>query len=103
MTALLRGDHLWVCPNCKAQDVTHEARPHTRFHACAALHGLAAPMVKAGDRVKISIREREDYVGNEIVTTVAGRPIMSVVTERSDGSNDVVVYAPAATARGEAT
>jgi hypothetical protein len=53
-------------------------------------------MVEAGDRVKVTVNEREDYIGDETVTSVGGRPIMSVVTERQDGSNDVVVFAPAA-------
>lgn len=96
MTALLMADRLWVCDRCKLQDVTHEARPHTRFHSCPALGGLTMPMTEAGDRVKVTVKEREDYIGDEIVTSVAGRPIMSVVTERGDGSNDVVVFAPAA-------
>jgi len=96
MTTILQAERLWVCPNCKVQDVTREARPHTRFHACAGLRGLTAPLVEAGDRVKVTVREREDYIGDEIVTSVEGRPIMSVLTEREDGSNDVVVFAPAA-------
>ncbi len=96
MTTLLMAEQLWECPRCKATDVTREAKPHTRFHACPALSGLTMPMVEASARVKVTIVEREDYIGDETVTTVGGRPIMSVVTQREDGSNDVVVYAPAA-------
>ena len=92
---LLIADHLWICERCHLQDVTHEPRPHTRFHACGAMGGLTMPMQRKGERVKVTIVEREDYIGGETVTTVAGRPIMSVVTERSDGQ-DCVVYAPAA-------
>ena len=89
----------WVCPNCKFTDVTHEARPHTRFHPCAGLKGLSAPMVEEGTKVKVTAHEREDYVGDDIVQlSPDGRPVMSVVTEREDGSNDVVVFAPTATA-----
>jgi hypothetical protein len=40
--------------------------------------------------------EREDYIGDE----TADR-IMSVRTERPDGSNDCTIYAPTATVRGE--
>ena len=48
------------------------------------------------------LREREDYVGKEQeqLDPERGRPVMSIVTERGDGSNDVMVFAPAATARG---
>jgi hypothetical protein len=99
MTALLTAQRLWVCPNCPAQDVTTEARPHTRYHACPGLHGLTAPMVEAGSRVRVTAVEREDYVGDETVTSVGGRPIMAVKTERQDGSNDVMVFAPLASGK----
>lgn len=100
MTTLLRAEQLWECPRCNLTDVTREPKPN-RFHPCPALSGITAPMVMAGSRVKVTVHEREDYVGDETVTSVGGRPIMSVVTEREDGSNDVVVYAPAATAKAE--
>jgi len=83
----------WECPNCSFTDVTHEARPHSRFHACAGLHGLSAPMVQAGQRVRVTAVDREDYIGTEKVG-----PVMAVKTERADGSNDVAVFAPTATA-----
>lgn len=87
--------HQWSCPNCKQTDITHEARPHTRFHACAGLHGLAAPMVAAGSKVRVRAVEREDYIGTE----KAGR-FMAVVTDRPDGSNDVAVFAAPAQGQG---
>ena len=93
---LVVAEHRWVCPNCPATDVTHEVKPHTRFHICPGLSGLTAPMVEAGVKVRVTAREREDYIGNEKV----GR-VMSVVTERADGSNDVAVFAPTATAKAE--
>jgi hypothetical protein len=93
---LVVAEHRWVCPNCPAVEVTHEAQPHTRFHTCPGLQGLTAPMVEAGSKVRVTAREREDYIGNEKV----GR-VMSVVTERADGSNDVAVFAPTATAKAE--
>jgi hypothetical protein len=101
MTTLLRTDRLWSCHRCNFTDVTHEAQPHTRYHPCPALEGLSMPMVEAGSHVKVTIVEREDYVGSETVTTVGGRPIMSVVTQREDGSNDVAVFAPRANAKLE--
>ena len=96
MIPILRPQHLWSCPNCTATDMTHEPRPHTRFHICNGLRGLTAPMVPAGTRCKVEAVEREDYVGKERVQTDAnGRPVMSVVTVRDDGQ-DVAVLAPTA-------
>jgi len=41
--------------------------------------------------------EREDYVGDQVVQyDDNGRPIMSVITERPDGSYDTAVMAPTA-------
>lgn len=102
MTILVAPRRQWECPNCSFTDITHEAKPHTRFHACAGLKGISAPMVEAGTKVKISAIEREDYVGTEKVqTNTEGRPVMAVITEREDGSNDVSVFAPTATGKAE--
>lgn len=96
---LLRQEHRWQCPNCDFTDVTHEALPHTRFHNCRGLKGISAPMVPAGTRCKVEARQRDDYVGKELVQKDGeGRPIMSVVTTRDDGQ-DCTVYAPAARAK----
>ena len=100
---LLTPTRLWECPNCQQTDVTHEARPHTRFHNCAGLMGLSAPMIPAGTSAKVTLHEREDYIGTEDVAMVNGRPIMSIITERPDGSNDVAVFAPTAHMTGTAT
>lgn len=60
------------------------------------MRGLTAPMTRDGERVKVTVREREDYLGDEIVTRDGeGRPIMAIEVERADG-NDVSVFAPAA-------
>lgn len=94
----------WECPNCNATDVTHETTPHSRFHNCRGLKGLSAPMVPAGTKTKVVAVEREDYVGKEQVQLDGeGRPIMSIVTERPDGSNDCAVLAPVAAARGDSS
>lgn len=93
--SLLTPTRHWVCPNCRQTAVTHEARPHSQFHQCVGLRGLLAPLVPAGEKVKVTAVEREDYIGAEH----AGRH-MAVKTERPDGSNDVAVFAPLATARG---
>jgi hypothetical protein len=100
---LLTATQRWACPNCTATDVTHlpPDAVASRFHACAGLRGLTAPMVPAGTRCKVEAVERQDYVADELVTTDAdGRPVMAVRTTRDDGT-DVAVFAPCATARGE--
>lgn len=96
-TVLLTPEQRWECPNCTVASLTREARPHTRFHACAGLRGLTAPMVPAGTRCKVEAVERQDYVGRDLVTLDGeGRPVMSVVTTRDDGQ-DCAVFAPCAT------
>lgn len=90
MSALfLNGVQHWSCPNCTVTEVT-QGQPN-RFHECAGLNGLTAPLVIDGTDCKVEAREREDYIGNENV----GR-FMSVVTTRADGSNDTAVFAPTA-------
>ena len=89
----------WECPKCTHRDVTRTAAPHTRFHPCAGLGGLTAPMVPEGQRWKVTSHEREDYIGTEDVQYANGRPVMQTITEKPDGSTDVIVYAPTAHAR----
>lgn len=98
MTVLLEGgEQRWACPNCSATDRTRGES--NRFHRCPGLGGLLAPMVPEGTDCVVRAVEREDYVGREQVQyDAAGRPVMSVVTERPDGSNDVLVNVPTATA-----
>lgn len=101
--AELKVTQLWECPNCTQTDMTHEARPHTRFHTCRGLRGLTAPFVPKGTKCEVIAVEREDYVGTEKVQLDPQhqRPVMSVVTKRDNGQ-DTVVFAPTATGRGEA-
>lgn len=99
---LLTPEQRWECPNCSLEQVTHEAAPHSRFHACRGLRGLTAPMVPAGTRCKVERVEREDYVGGDLVTVDGeGRPVMAVETTRDDGT-DLAVFAPCAEAGGTA-
>jgi hypothetical protein len=99
---LAAPERRWECPNCDFTDVTQQAGPHVRFHPCAGLRGLSAPMVLAGTRAKVVAVEREDYVGGELVQTDDdGRPVMAIVTTRDEGQ-DCTVLAPCATARSQA-
>lgn len=88
----------WECPRCTYRDTTRTAGPHTRFHPCSGLGGLTAPMIPEGSGYKVTTHEREDYIGTEDVQYANSRPVMSVTTERPDGT-DVLVYAPTAHAR----
>jgi hypothetical protein len=90
----------WECPACGRTDQTRDPRPHTRMHVCPKTRYLTTPMVRAGTKARIVLKEREDYVGTEKVQLdpERGRPVMSLITERADGSNDVRVYAPTASA-----
>lgn len=102
MVPILQPTHRWQCPSCAARHVTHEARPHVPMHPCPALD-LVAPFVEvfaddlAAGSVRHVVNEREDYVGDETCTYANGRPIMSVSTERADGSNDIHAFAGLAT------
>ena len=88
----------WSCPNCTLTQVTHEAQPHTRFHACRGLRGLTAPMIQDGVKCKVEAVEREDYThGDAVQTDGEGRAVMAVVTTRDDGE-DRAVLASCATA-----
>lgn len=97
---ILKPEQRWECPNCELKQVTHESQPHSRMHMCRGLKGLTAPMIPAGTHCKVEAIEREDYVGNEMVTLDGeNRPIMAVETTRDDG-NDVAVFAPCAQSSG---
>ena len=93
----------WECPNCVVTAVTRRAEPHSEFHHCAGLAGMWAPLVPAGSDCKVEANERDDYIGAETVRLDGnGRPIMSIVTTRADGSNDCAVFAGVAGGVGEA-
>lgn len=100
---LLAPEQRWSCPNCTFEDVTHLPvdAVASRFHSCAGLKGLTAPMVPAGTRCKVEAVERQDYTNGDLVTVDGeGRPVMAVETTRDDG-NDVAVFAPCATAEAK--
>lgn len=96
MPVILAPEQRWSCPNCTATDVTHEANPHSRMHACRGLKGLTAPMVPAGTACKVEAVERGDWIGKEDVTYDGdNRPIMSVITTRDNGQ-DCMAFAACA-------
>lgn len=100
MTVILGGEQLWACPNCTT---AHKGTPKPGepfFHNCPGLHGLTAPLVRAGTKCKVEANVREDYVGKDTVTYADGKPITSVEVTREDG-NDVAVMAPCINVRME--
>lgn len=97
MTRILDAERRWSCPNCTVTAVTRGAG--SRFHPCAGLAGLLAPMVVDGVRCTVRAVLREDYVGREDVRHDGdGRPVMAVTVTRDEGE-DRVVYAPTAHVR----
>ena len=70
------------------------------MHPCPALRGVTIPLEEVSDLDATPVSrhvevEREDYIGSEVGV---GR-VMSIRTDRPDGSNDIAVLAPVAVAR----
>lgn len=91
----------WECKHCNFKDVTREAKPHTRMHACAGLKGITVPMLEEEQRgrAEVRLKVREDYEGPDHRKTQKdedGRPIMAVETVHEDGHTDLAVLAPIA-------
>jgi hypothetical protein len=88
----------WACPNCDVTDTTYGLIPN-RYHTCAGLHMLTAPMVREGLRVKVEATEREDYLNGAIQATGDdGRVYMNVRTTYTD-HDDLAVNAELAVGR----
>ena len=90
--------HDWYCPSCGLTDRTNDPRIAMPMHPCPKLRGLMTPMLEQGTAGKIELREREDYIGDDLVQRdpEMGRPVMSMVTTRDEGT-DARIYVPTAT------
>jgi len=88
----------WECPNCHLTDRSRPLPPGaSRFHPCPALHGLTAPLVRAGSDCRVIAVERGDYLRNEHQRTGSdGKPYMGVQTLHADGRSDVAAFPAAA-------
>ena len=97
---LLYARQDWECPNCDVRETTQALPPNaSRFHTCAGLHMLTAPLVRAGTRCKVEAAVRDDYLNGEIQNSGDdGKPYMNVRTTRDDGE-DLAVNAGLARAR----
>ena len=102
----------WRCPNCPyhTADAMSPDKVVTKMHSCPAKKGLTTPLVECDDRgeplqdVKITYVRPEDYIGDRVgvSTDENGKPVMGVITERPDGSNDARVFATTPVMKGEA-
>lgn len=91
---LLEARQAWYCPNCDVTDVTMSHPPgSSRYHTCAGLHMLTAPLVRAGVRCQVTAAVREDYLsGDEQARGDDGKPYMNVRTTYDD-HEDLLVNA----------
>jgi hypothetical protein len=84
----------WYCPNCSVTDMTMPLPPgQSRYHPCAGLHGLNAPLIREGVRAKVEAHTREDYLnGDQQQAGDDGKVYMNVEVTRDEGT-DVTVFA----------
>lgn len=84
----------WYCPNCAVTDRTRPLPPGSaRFHNCAGLHDLSAPLVRAEYRAAVVAEEREDYLNGDVQAMGDdGKAYMAVRTVYDD-HDDLVVNA----------
>lgn len=90
---------LMTCPNCPKSFWLDDSDQRVVIHRCTGQGGLTLPLVKDGLRARISLVEREDYIGRENPLMHEGRPIMAAVITRDDGE-DRIVFAPTAQGGG---
>lgn len=92
---LLEARTEWECPNCPATEVTPALPPNaSRYHQCPGLHGLNAPLIRAGTSCRVTAEERQDYLNGDLQATGDdGRAYMAVRTTYHDGHDDLLVNA----------
>lgn len=91
-TPLLVASQDWFCPNCQVTATSPPPPPGTRkFHSCPGLHGLNAPLIRAGTRCTVTAEERQDYLNGDMQATGDdGKAYMAVRTIRDDGEDLMV-------------
>ena len=96
---ILNARQEWVCPNCDATATSRAGVSGGLLHQCPGLHGLSAPLVRAGVRCQVTAAEREDYLNGEVQATGDdGKPYMNVRTTYDD-HDDLLVNAGLARGR----
>ena len=84
----------WACPNCPAQETTRPLPPNaSRYHQCPGLHGLNAPLVRAGTRCKVTAEERQDYLAGDLQAMGDDGKAYMAVRTTYDGHEDLMVNA----------
>lgn len=93
----------WECPSCGTTAQTVH-RPKGPMHDCPGHHGLSLALRPAGERSRIRVNEREDYLSRDDIpqTDGNGRPVMSVNTDFPDGRSALTLLMPTAIVRGSA-
>lgn len=99
MVPVLAPRREWWCPNCTTMEVTETPIKGSRYHHCAGMGGIAAPMLERYEKAHVVAVVREDYVGNEVGINYAadGTPIMAV-HKITDDVQHCVVFCPTAVA-----
>lgn len=90
---------LMSCPECPSTLKLPGVGKSPVLHRCSGHGGMLLPMVPAGIKAKVTVVEREDYIGSERPRMHEGRPIMAVTITREDGE-DRVIFAPTAMGGG---
>jgi hypothetical protein len=94
MPPLLRAFQDWYCPNCPQEARTRPLPPGaSQYHQCPGLHGLSAPLIRAGTRCAVTAEERQDYLNGDLQATGDdGKAYMAVRTTYAD-HEDLLVNA----------
>lgn len=88
---------VWVCGSCNTRAAKPFAVNQQEYHNCPGKGMLTIPMVREGEKAKVTFNEREDYInGDGVQVDGNNRPIMNVTVEREDGI-DCSVFAPVVT------
>lgn len=84
----------WYCPNCPRAERTRGLPGNAaRFHPCPGLHGLTAPLVRAGVSCAVTAEERQDYLDGDLQAMGDdGKAYMAVRTTYAD-HDDLLVNA----------
>ena len=90
---------LMSCSECSSTLFLRVRSEKPVLHKCSGHGGMLLPMVQDGVKAHVTLVEREDYIGHEVVQMHEGRPIMAVSITREDGE-DRVIFAPTAVGGG---
>lgn len=87
---------MWECTRCDVTSATADAQPGIPMHDCPGMAGMRIPFSPAGQSAKVTMHEREDYVGREDVQRDADGRVWMACTVTTDQAEHLAVYAPTA-------